>query len=154
MRFFQCLFLIIASLPFVTYGQTKPGSHHLDTSIYVVFKYHPNFDFYFGKSEHLRPTTLSASEVDDMEVLVDSAYQQLVKEHPAFLHPLWEYKRQYIAVIDDKGQKEVWIGFYCDAPKGWRKSVILVLDGGACYLRLWINFTLRKTSKLFSNGVA
>jgi hypothetical protein len=97
------------------------------------------------------------AEVDDMESLVDSAYQRLVKELPAnyqSLHALSAYKRQYVAAINGKGQKEVWIGFYCQVPKDWRKSKILVEDGGACYLRLWINLTLRKSSKLYDNGVA
>lgn len=160
------LFLLVTCISnSVARGQGK-YSHHLDTSTYVILKYRPivmtkhslSGDFYFNDTAHqLRPTTLSASEVDGIESLVDSAYQDLVKELAAnysTLHPLSDYKRQYVVVINSKGQKEVWIHFFCDAPEGWRKSEILIQDGGACYLRLWINFTLRKTSKLFDNGVA
>ncbi|HET6256533.1 MAG TPA: hypothetical protein VFE32_20830 [Puia sp.] len=166
MRHSLWLFLLVTCISnSVARGQGK-DSHHLDTSTYVILKYRPRVitkrglsgDFYFNDTAHqLRPTTLSTSEVDGIEPLVDSAYQYLVKELPAnysSLHPLSVYKRQYVAVINSKSQKEVWIHFFCDVPEGWRKSEIIIQDGGACYLCLWINITLRKASKLFDNGVA
>lgn len=156
MRYFQWLLLLVISIPLAIYAQNMPGKH-VDTSNYVVLKYNPRFDVFFGKSDHLKPTNLSQSEVDNIEIFVDSAYQRLVGELPAkyqSLHPLSVYKRQYIPVINEKGQKEVWIGFLCKAPKDWRKGEIIVDDGGACYLRIWINLTLRKASKLYDNGVA
>lgn len=157
MRYFlRLILLVICISTTIAHGQNK-FSNHVDGLTYVVFKYRQKSDIFFGKSDHFSPTTLSSSEVDDMESLMDSAYQRLLKELPSNylgLKPLSAYKRQYVAAINGKGQKEVLIGFYCDAPKGWRKSEILVMDGGACYLRLWVNLTIRKASELFDNGVA
>ena len=157
MRYFIRLLLLVSSISTtVAHGQSK-SRHHVDTSTYVVFKYSGKSDLFFGKSDHFRPTTLSTSEVDEMESLVDSAYQRLVKELPPnyfSLKALSGYKRQYVATINGKGQKEIWIGFFCDVPENWRKNEVLVEDGGACYLRLWVNLTLRKASKLFDNAEA
>ena len=157
MRYFVLELLLVFNIStIVSHGQSK-SAHHVDTSTYVVFKYSEKNDLFFGKSDHFRPTTLSTSEVDEMESLVVSAYQRLVKELPtnySSLKALSVYKRQYVAIINGKGQKEIWICFFCDVPENWRKNEVLVEDGGACYLRLWINLTLRKASKLFDNAVA
>jgi hypothetical protein len=157
MRYLLRLFLLTACISSTAaHGQTK-SARHVDPSRYVVFKFDKTNDFVFMNSDHARPTTLSPSEVDDMESLVDSAYQQLLKNLPANyqgLKHLSAYKRQYVAIINGKGQKEVRINFFCDAPKDWRKNVIIVEDGGACYLQITINCTLRKASELIPNGVA
>lgn len=65
-----------------------------------------------------------------------------------FVIDLAEYKRQYIAVTNDKGEKEVWINCFCDTwGKNWRKELIFVKDGGNYYFNLkltnwFINFTI------------
>jgi hypothetical protein len=82
MRYSSRLLLIVAFFSTAAHGQSK-SVHYVDTSTYVVFKYSEKSDFFFGRSDHFRPTTLSMAEVDDMESLVDSAYQRLVKELPA-----------------------------------------------------------------------
>jgi hypothetical protein len=68
--------------------------------------------------------------------------------------PLSAYKRQYVAIINSKGQKEVWIGFFCREPEDWRKSEILVEDGGACYLVVRLNLRHRQASEMMANGIS
>ncbi len=111
----------------------------------------------FTKSDNPSQQPFSPAEVDDMEPLVDSAYQQLFRKLPAdYLgrKPLSAYKRQYVAIINGKGQKEVWIGFFCDEPETGGKPRIHGRGRRACYLRITINLTLRKASELMANGVA
>ncbi len=48
-----------------------------------------------------------------------------------FVIDLERYKRQYMAVINDKGEKEVWINCFCNSwEKDWRNEIIIVKDGG------------------------
>lgn len=68
---------------------------------------------------------------------------------------LKDYKRQYIAVINSKGQKEVWVNCICNAAsKDWKKGLIIVLDGGKCYFNVKINLKTKKFSNFVVNGDA
>jgi hypothetical protein len=143
--------------PIVDLNALTTSGHHVDTSEYVILQFDAKRDFFFQKPEDYRAATLSAAEVDEMEPLIDSAYRRLGKElrtNYQSLQPLSMYKRQYVAVVDGKGQKEVWVNFFCEAPEYWRKGKVEVIDSGACYLHLFINLTLRTASKLHDNAVA
>ena len=143
--------------PIVDLNALTTSGHHVDTSAYVILQFDAKRDFFFQKPDDFSAATLSAAEVDEMEPLVDSAYRKLARELPInypSLQRLSMYKRQYVAVINGKGQKEVWVNFFCEAPEYWRKGTVDVIDGGACYLHLFINLTLRTVSKLYDNAVA
>ena len=59
-----------------------------------------------------------------------------------FNYSLNNYTRQYAGLINDKGQKILWINFFCDEPntkKDWKQSVVAVEDGGDCYFELKLN---------------
>jgi hypothetical protein len=74
MRFILRLFLIVFCISTkVAKGEAK-SERHLDTRTSVVIENSERSDFFFGKSDHLRPKILSTAEVYDMEPLVDSAY--------------------------------------------------------------------------------
>jgi hypothetical protein len=105
----------------------------------------------------VKPTTLSMAEVNDMEQLIDSSYQDYNTHNPYWqlVTPLSGYKRQYVAVINRQGQKEVWISFFCSYfDTDWKHHVLIVNDGGSCYFQLRINLSRRKASKLLPNGDA
>lgn len=56
---------------------------------------------------------------------------------------LKKYKKQYIVTLNSKGEKEVWINCFCnDWNKNWRKELIIIKDGGACYFNLKINISI------------
>lgn len=72
-----------------------------------------------------------------------------------FVIDLERYKRQYMAVINDKGEKEVWVNCFCDSwGKNWRKERIIVKDGGNCYFNLKINIDTKKYYDFMVNGNA
>ena len=69
--------------------------------------------------------------------------------------PLSAYRRQYVAVINGKGQKEIWVNFFCATfNHDWKHHVVIVDDGGVCFFQLWINLTLKKAYDLIPNGAA
>jgi hypothetical protein len=64
-----------------------------------------------------------------------------------------KYKRQYVAVTNKNGDKEVWINFLCQTyADDWKTSIKLVQDGGNCYFNLKINLTREKCYDLSVNG--
>ncbi len=72
-----------------------------------------------------------------------------------FIIDLSKYRRQYVAVTNNKGEKVVWINCFCVAHGiKWKKEVIFVLDGGNCYFNLKINLAKRECYELMVNGEA
>ncbi len=68
---------------------------------------------------------------------------------------LIRYKRQYVATINSKGEKEVWVNCFCNTwDKNWRTNLIFVFDGGNCYFNLKINLTTGQYYELMVNGDA
>lgn len=82
----------------------------------------------------------------------NSSLEISLKDH---IIDLKEYKRQYVAVINNKGEKEVWVNCFCDPWKtNWRKETVSVLDGGNCYFNLKVNLTNGECYALMVNGDA
>jgi hypothetical protein len=72
-----------------------------------------------------------------------------------FIVDLGNYKRQYIVVTNNKGQKEVWVNCFCDSFHiNWKRDRVMVRDGGNCYFNLKINLTTKKYYDLMVNGEA
>ena len=157
MRHFTPLYLLISCLASLAAdGQTisRPG---VDTSLYVILSYNKRIDFAMGlRLDHPKATSLSPAEVDSMEILVDSAYRSFNSNNPRsqLMKPLSTYRRHYVAIINGKGQKEVWVDCFCGSYEGWRQDVEIVDDGGACFFELWINLTEKKIERLIPGGSA
>jgi hypothetical protein len=72
-----------------------------------------------------------------------------------FIINLTHYKRQYVATLNSKGEKEVWVNCFCDAwNTDWKKELIIVNDGGNCYFNLKINLKTERYYDLMVNGDA
>ncbi|OJJ18224.1 hypothetical protein BKI52_25720 [marine bacterium AO1-C] len=71
-----------------------------------------------------------------------------------FLINLTQYKRQYVAVINTQGQKEVWVNCFCSADFDWRQEIVTVLDGGKCFFNLKINLAQKQYYDFAVNGSA
>jgi len=74
-----------------------------------------------------------------------------------FTIDLKSYKRQYIAVSNISGEKEVWVNCFCNSSNlgsAWRNGLVFVLDGGNCYFNLKINLTKTLYYELMVNGNA
>jgi hypothetical protein len=70
---------------------------------------------------------------------------------------LKKYKRQYIPFINSKGEKKVHVNCFCISDwnlNGWKKSLVLVDDGGSCFFNVTINLTTNKYEELYINGYA
>lgn len=57
-----------------------------------------------------------------------------------YIIDLKKYKRQYVACLNTKKQKVVWVNCFCSSRDNddWKSEVLLVRDGGICYFNLKI----------------
>lgn len=68
-----------------------------------------------------------------------------------------EYRRQYLSLLNNDGDKIVWINCHCFTPNSeWknRYEIRTVLDGGKCYFRVEINLTKGTYYNFHVNGSA
>ena len=65
-----------------------------------------------------------------------------------------KFYKQFIAVINSKGEKEVWINCCCTVydRSDWKTEVLLVMDGGSCFFNLKINLSKNTVYDLMING--
>ena len=119
------------------------------------------------------PASLTQTEIEEIEIILKQCiaaynpgrqlqFDTISKAHPEynikvdnFVINLPRYKRQYIAVINSAGQKEVWVNCFCQHfDTNWRTEILMVEDGGNCYFNLTINLATKTYSKLSVNGEA
>jgi hypothetical protein len=131
-----------------------------DTTLYWIFK-------------DCNKTELSTLELEDIENIImkcideynseqEKQFTEINNVHPEykfekkdFIIDLKRYKRQYIAVTNKIGEKEVWINFFCETMKmNWKEDIVVVMDGGNCFFNLKINMTTKKYFDLTVNGAA
>lgn len=103
------------------------------------------------------PVKLTRQELCEIEKLISEntdKYNNDVDAKDKII--LANYKRQYVAIKNEKGEKEVWVNCFCghNAWDGWKKQLLLVNDGGNCYFNLKINLTQRRCYDLWVNDSA
>jgi hypothetical protein len=145
-------------------------SLQIDTSVIAVLPFDTTQNWLFIDSKPVELTNADLTQIEKLlkecvdnynpeqerqfnEIKAKDPSAKIYKKH--FVIDLTEYKRQYVAVTNDKGEKEVWINCFCDTwGKNWRKEQILVKDGGNCYFNLKINLTKGEYYELTINGEA
>lgn len=89
-------------------------------------------------------------------------FDKVQTEHPNsklnkenFILILSRYKRQYMAILNKNGEKEVWVNCFCDH-FDWnlKTRVVQVCDGGNCFFNLKINLNKNIYYNLMINGDA
>ena len=130
----------------------------LDTSNIAIIAFEQNNDWPFKNT--YQPTTLTNGElllIDSLLKLCILIYNENIpsKQESAFKIDFakYKYKRQYIAVLNDQGQKEVWVNGFCNAGKTeWKNEILLVDDGGNCYFNLKLNLVSKECYEVMVNG--
>ena len=146
---------------------TNQNSVLVDTIQYAILQvdYINNWKF-----KNARSTILSKEEIEEIDLLIKKCignynpeqqqlFDSLSRKHPEadlkiqnFIIDLKRYRRQYFPVINEKGEKEIWVNCFCQTYyKDWKNQVISVRDGGNCYFNLKINLTLKTYYGLMVN---
>ena len=157
----------------------------VDTSAIAIMKVDSSTSYVFGFLEDFNYPELTMSDLEKIEIILlnftkdyniehEKEYEELTAKYPDvefdknhFNIDLSQYKRQYYANINEKGEKEVWINCFCNGwlenwqenlqeilPTNWRKDLIIVKDGGNCFFNLKINLDTEKYYDVMINGHA
>ena len=170
-------FILITCL--TSYAQTKTqtkkkeqqkSSHKFDTSVVAILPFDVTQHWFFKNS---KPTDLTDGDLMKIETILikcinhynsgqERRFKEINDKHREynldkknFIIDLTSYKRQYVSIMNSKGEKEVWVNCFCDTwNTDWRKDLISVDDGGKCYFNLKINLTTEQYYELMINGNA
>ncbi len=144
-------------------------SIYVDSSVIAILQFDTA---HFWEFKNCKSTELSIKDLSKIEIILrkcikeynpahEKQYNEIKLKKPEsdiniknFIIDLARYKRQYIAVINSIGEKEVWINCFCGTSKNWEKEIIVVYDGGNCYFNLKINLTRNQYYDLEVNGDA
>ncbi|GEO11110.1 hypothetical protein [Segetibacter aerophilus] len=123
----------------------------------ISFKQTSNWPF---PNEYI-PTTLNALEIIQLDSLINScalSYNSRLSEDNRDAYGInfskRHYKRQYVPVLNSKGEKEVWANFFCKEWENWKQEIVFIKDGGNCFFELKINLTTKACSAVHVNGYA
>lgn len=121
----------------------------IDTSKIAVLKTEKYYGF-----EGYSSTSLDNSEILLAEELLAKSVTKYNKVNYRSSINLKKYNRQYVAGINPKNEKIIYINCYCE-PKAinWREELADVMDGGNCFFSLKINLTLQLAEELDVNGL-
>ncbi len=98
-----------------------------------------------------KPAPLSIDEIKEIDTLM-IAY---IKKNQLDLENLSDYKRQYFPSYNDKKEKVIWVNYFCDGSFiNWKKTLVIVNDGGKCFFQFTINLSTKKISDFMTNGNA
>jgi len=149
----------------------KPKNQfELDKSNYAILNIEPKNDWIF---KNAKLSKLSQSELIEVEKILKKAVkennenqkQNLKVHNKKYPKNKWtetgyeldlnKFQRQYWPVINENGEKVIWINFFCSDNEPISKDNIeMVDDGGNCYFNIKINLTNETYSELSINGYA
>ena len=132
----------------------------VDTSLIAIIPFDNSRDWLFDKT--YSPSALTQNDIAKIERLMTDCVNNYNKKLSADNKQYFsidltkeKYKRQYVAVTNKNGDKEVWINCLCQTHgDNWKTSIIMVDDGGNCYFNLKINLTKEKCYDFGVNGHA
>ena len=175
------IFLILISIsscngtkkntPEIKSTETTQTEFRLTESDFAILSFNTEWHWIF---KNVKPTKLTQSELIEIEeilktVILENNKEQKIgliehnKKYPEYQQTetgyelkLDGYKRQYVPVINQKGEKEVWINFFCDGfgSGNWKTEIVQVEDGGNCYYNIKINLETKEHYELGINGNA
>lgn len=136
-----------------------------DDFTYTVIRFDKSYTWIFKNAE---PSDLTVEEIKETERLLLTCIEEYNREpYPLKAHPeykldknkfiidLTQYKKQFIPVLNRKGEKEVWVNCFCeDNFNDWKQQIVKVQDGGKCFFNVKINLMTKECYGLRVNGEA
>jgi hypothetical protein len=99
--------------------------------------------------KNAKSTDLTIEEINKIDKLIN----ECTAKYSDSLYALVAYKRQYVPVTNDYGQKIIWINFFCDYYSYWKKQPIIASGGGKCYFQVKVNLTTKYYYDFSINGI-
>lgn len=111
---------------------------------FAIFTYHSKDDRIFG--ENCKPYDLEEKDLLEINGIMNSCPTE-----QGFLKSK-NYYKQCLAVINAKGEKEVWLNCSCGPHHAFHYGIFSIMDGGPCYMRMKINLTTKNCYDIHFNG--
>ncbi|RAR46870.1 hypothetical protein [Flavobacterium lacus] len=113
---------------------------------YTIITYDPNAKY--PLFENAKPTTLTFQEILELEDIIQPKILKNLEQH--------KYYRQYVAAENSKGEKLVWINFFCESNYGpyYVTNILSAADGGNCFFQVKVNLTRKDCYFYRENGEA
>ena len=131
-------------------------SNKLDTSKYAILDYE-TVHWPLNLDKNSKSFNLSEIDIRQIEYLLDKEVNRINKANKKkMIKKPSKFYKQLIAVINSKGEKEVWVNCLCDLvnASNWKKEPVVVLDGSPCYFNFKVNLTTNVIYDFILNGVA
>ncbi|MFC4094577.1 hypothetical protein [Euzebyella saccharophila] len=130
----------------------------LANSDFTIIKFNPEWYWIF-QDEKPTATELSLDELSKIEPILKKAiakHNEGLETDSRWRLELKGYKRQYVATLNEKGEKEIWLNFFCQDFQfdKWRTEIPLVADGGNCFFNIKINLATKSYKDLRINSIA
>jgi hypothetical protein len=165
MKSITVVFLLMIAVVYKPFGRIYniyPLSmpYSVDTARYAILKPDTIPDYIFNKS--YKPATLSDADILQIGKLLDKKVSEVNDEQRStglfksdYLGNPKKYYKQIIAVVNSKGEKEVWVNCLCSIyySPDWKTQSFMILDGGSCFFNLKINLSTNTVYDLMINGV-
>jgi len=128
---------------------------------YVILAYEPNTQWFQLLFKNGTPADLTETDLENINKIL----QMATNHYNLNLEKSWKkdidlskYNRQYIAIINENGEKEVYVNCIKNRHvrnyEHWKKSFYLVLDGGSDFFNVKINLTKLSYYEFSVNGYA
>ncbi len=133
LRLFYLLLTLLLLFSCGTKYCSENKRYKIGDSEYVILKFNP-----FDKYPIFKNAT--ATSVNKEEI---TRAEEIIKDKISYNLSQNKYKRQYVAVINDKGEKLIWINFFYaeDASSNWKTEIFVAYDGGNYFFRIKVNLT-------------
>lgn len=146
--------------------------NEVDSTVFTVLEFNPGWYWVF---KNAKPATLNSEDLAEIEKILQRSIadnnqeerkrlQQQNLENPENqrtetgyeIDDLSRYRRQYVPVINEKGEKVVWVNLFCNyrSKEDWRTDIVMTSDGGNCFFELKVNLTTKTYSDFYVNGYA
>ncbi|WP_340064426.1 hypothetical protein [Ascidiimonas aurantiaca] len=165
------IFIFLITISSCNETKNTQSKFDLPESDFVILPFNKDWYWIF---KNVKSTELTQYELIEIEKILNIAVQEnnerqrkyLQKHNQEYPKNTWtetgfelelkDKKRQYVPVINEKGEKEIWINFFCNdwESDDWKKDLMIVHDGGNCYFNIKVNLTNKTYSELRINGYA
>jgi len=153
---FLLLFIFLQNLSYC-FGQSTAVDTNYNSGKIAILNYNET-EFPFLKN--CRQASLASNEftlADEILQIFISDYNieqtrqfnsftpEQQKGHILLLLDLNAFRRQYVPVINQAGEKEIWVNCFCNSlDKDWKKEIIKSSGERMCNFKIMLNLTLNK----------
>jgi hypothetical protein len=113
--------------------------------------------------KNAKSTELTNNEIVEIEKIIEERISKTIESYNRNWNELYpnlknttKFRRQYVPMILENGDKIVWINFFCFEPENdkWKSEIISVRDGGNCFFNIKVNLTKKEYFDFYVNGIA